>query len=54
MSRDLVRVTEEILGSKYPIEGFTMSTTKYKSKEVDHTVRISFSLLVEGMGHDAI
>jgi hypothetical protein len=53
MSRDSIGVKGGRSGSKSPIEGFTMSTTRSKSKEDEHTVRGSFSLAVEGMGHDA-
>jgi hypothetical protein len=34
-------------GSNIPIEEITMSTTRSRSEEVEHTVRGSFSLTVE-------
>jgi len=52
MSRDSIMVVGERSGSKFPIEELTMLTIGSESKEVKYTVRGSFSLAVEGMGHD--
>ena len=52
MSRDSIGVMGERLGSKTPIERFSMSTTGFESKEVENTLIGSFSLAFEGMGHD--
>jgi hypothetical protein len=41
MSRATIGVRRS--GSNIPIEEITMSTTRSKSKEVEHTVRGSFS-----------
>jgi hypothetical protein len=51
MVRDLLGSTRGREDYKVPNEGVTMSTFDFKSEEDEHTVRISFSSLVESMGH---
>jgi hypothetical protein len=53
MSWESIEVMTGILGSKSPIEWFTISTTIYKSKKGENIARGSFLFGFEHMGYDS-